>query len=242
MKTKSVKNLLTLVTLWLIMCPFVSASSQSQPTHFLGFAIDGPKEKMIENIKSKGYKYNQEEDFFTGIYYGQPVYIFIKTQNNVVSRIIVYDIPQRTADEIKERYNTLYGKYQRNDRYIYLLHEDASIPGKEDVAYEMRQHNKRYKAVFGQMRTNSQDSITVQTRATRPSEMPDIDPDKLQANPRERRRRLHARALSYANGAEKSKYMNQVWFTISEKFGKFGLVLFYDNIRNLIKDTDTSLN
>lgn len=234
MGTKFYKNLLFSV---LFACVFpLTGLADTETTHFLGFAVDGSKEQMIENIKSKGFIYNKEDDFFTGIYYGQPSYIFVKTKNNVVSRIIVYDIAQRNATEIKERFNTLYGRYLRNDRYISLQEEDARIPAKEDVGYEMRIHNKLYKAVFGQMRTNSSDSITVQTRATRPSEMPPIDSEKLRVDIRERRRRLHAKAMSFANGVEPSKHLSQVWFTISEKFGMYGIIFFYDNIKNLLKE------
>lgn len=232
MKTNMYRNLL-LITVLIVFFPLVG-SADVKPTHFLGFAVDGPKEAMIENIKSKGYVYNSDEDYFTGIYYGHPAYIFVKTRNNVVSRIIVYDILQRDAKEIKERFNTLYGRYQRNTRYVYLLKEDVRIPDEEDVAYEMKFHGKRYKAVFGQMRTNAEDSVTVQTRATRPLETRPVNFAALKTDSKQRRRRLHAKALPFANGAEQSENKSQVWFTISEKFGKFGLVLFYDNIKNLV--------
>lgn len=202
-------------------------------TQFLGIPVDGPKSEMIQKLKAMGYEYVEGEDFFTGYYFGNPVYLFIQTNNDKVSRIILYDINQRTEEEIKYRFNALYDKFATSDRYVRLGKKDVILTEKDKLAYEMKQHNRIHKAVFRQIKETDPDLNM--SMATAPAVgVRQIELDKLKFDYKERRRRMHARAIGYVNRHNQESFPSQVWFVISERFGKFGMVMLYDNVPNLL--------
>lgn len=48
--------------------------------------------------------------------------------------------------------------------------------------------------------------------------------------------RSNITARGYVNQHNAASYKSQVWFTISERFGKFAMVILYDNVQNLLAD------
>lgn len=208
---------------------------------FLGIPVDGPKTEMIKKLVDKGYKYNEKEDYLTGFYFGSPVYIFVQTVQDQVSRVIVYDIKEHDEHEIKDRFNMVYDKFDSSTRYATPQQAGARISDREKLAYEMRQHKKFYKAVFNQIKEKPADSTNITRASMVPAGAQTIDQEHLENSYNERRRRIHAKALAHTNPRMAGELMasnnkNQVWFAISEKFGKYALVLFYDNISNLMDE------
>lgn len=216
----------------------------AQITRFLGIPVDGSKADMIENLKQKGYTYHDAEDYFTGYYFGSPVYIFLQTVKGKVSRVVVYDIPQRNEQEIKARFNMVYDKFSNSSRYIPHQKKNARISDKEVISDQMR-HHKLYKAVFKQIKEKALNPENIVKASMVPQGATTIDAEILNDDYYERSRRIHARALAHINkhvAHDTEGHENQVWFSISERFGKYALILFYDNIPNLLDGSKRTFN
>lgn len=212
--------------------------AQKYPTRFLGFPIDGPKQTMIENIKSRGYEYHAGEDYFTGIYFGEPVYIFVNTRDGRVNRVLVYDIIQRDSAEIKKRFNDVYIRFKDNKLYTYMSGKKGKISMNENISMGINQYSKNYRAVYGQHRKTSADSMRVQKNAAIPSKYGPIDMRALKDDFRERLRRIHAKALMKSVSTTDDRFMNQVWFAISLKNGKYAMIHCFDNLYNFSQPSD----
>ena len=113
---------------------------------FMGIPVDGTKTDMIDAIKAKGFKYDQEYGFFTGEFNGKSVHVFIHTNHDVVDRIMVA-YPSISEKQIKTEYNSLLRQFQRNAKYIEIF-ENEPIPESENISYEMTVHHKDYQSVF----------------------------------------------------------------------------------------------
>ena len=216
----------------------VQTITGAQTTRFLGIPVDGPKSEMVQKLIEKVYNYHADEDYFTGFYFGSPVYLFIQTVNGKVSRVVVYDIPQRSEDEIRDRFNLVYDKFKMSSRYT-QYQSDTKIAEKESIARKMRQHKKLYKAVFNQVKEEPANPQNIVLASQAPEEGETINERLLNDDYTERRRRIHAKALAHINEhvvESNETNLNKVWFAISEKFGKFALILFYDNIANLLDE------
>ena len=211
----------------------VYAFGKEETIRFLGIPVDGPKSEMIRKLQAKGYEYVSEEDFFMGFYMGDPVYLFLQVVNEKVSRVIVYDIEQRTEEEIKYRFNSIYGRFASNRRYERLGKKNRILSPEDKLAYEMKRHKYVHKAVFKQVRVDEADAEIAKTSAPAVGVRP-VDMEQIKGDYRERRRRMHARAIGYVNRHTTESYKSQVWFVISERFGKFGVVMLYDNVLNLL--------
>lgn len=223
--------LLTVISLMLSVYVF----SKEETTRFLGIPVDGPKSEMIRKLQAKGYEYVSEEDFFMGFYMGDPVYLFLQTVNDKVSRVIVYDIEQRTEEEIKYRFNSIYSRFAFNSRYERLGKRNLVLTPDDKLAYEMKRHNYIHKAVFKQVKVDEGDADIAKASAPAVGVHP-VDMEQIKGDYRERRRRMHARAIGYVNRHTNESYKSQVWFVITERFGKFGVVMLYDNVPNLLAD------
>ena len=212
--------------------------AQKYATRFLGFFVDGPKGPFIEKLESKGYVYHQGEDYLTGVYFGEPVYIFVNTRDGRVNRVLVYDIIQRDSAEVKERFNDVYKRFVNNRLYEYMSGKKGKISTNENIAIGISQYSKNYRAVYGQRRKTSADSMEVQRKALIPSKMPPVDVNALKRDFKERLRRIHAKALMRSVSTTDDRYMNQVWFAISQKHGKYAVIHCFDNLYNFTQPTD----
>lgn len=234
------KKLLAIFIFLCTLLPILSSSglAQKYPTRFLGFPVDGPKEKMIENLESVGFTYNSDEDFFTGYYFGEPVYVVLKIRDRRVNRVLLYDIVQRDSFAIKKRFNKMYKVYRKNKKYVYMEDKDAHIAKDENITIGISHYSRKYKVVFGQKPYEKGDSVSIQERALKPLKGIRIDNDALKTNMKERLRRIHAKALARSVSTTDDRFMNQVWFAISEKFGKYALIHSFDNLYNFTQPED----
>lgn len=216
------------LSLSIILACFSCVFAQGDVTKFLGIPVDGYKSEMIQKLKAKGYQYSAAQECFTGEFNGRDVNIFIGTNNNKVYRIMVADANYVSEGDIKIRFNTLCRQFEKNDRYIKPSLEDYTISENEDISYEMAVHNKRYQAAYYQV-NQKQDSAAlaaelseyVKKKYGSDEEIANMsDDDKIS---------MVADLMVYSI----EKYSdNSVWFMISEHYGKYGILIFYDNKKN----------
>lgn len=203
----------------------VFASAQIEVTKFLGIPVDGNKQQMIQKIKEKGYLYNSIYDRLEGEFNGRDVFIYVVTNNNKVYRILVEDAVYSSEGDIKIRYNTLLRQFKNNNqKYLSMSTEDGELSESEDISYEMTIHNKRYEAAFIQI-TNTLDSVTL-SKKMQEFNKENYGDDYLLDMTGEQ-------ILGASIQFFLSLYIdNSVWFMINERYGRYGILLYYDNNRN----------
>lgn len=236
MKSYYLKHLLVLAVL--LVSASLQCVAQKYPTRFLGFFIDGPKSEMIKKLQSKGFKYNPNEDLLTGNYFGEPVYILLNTRDSKMNRVLVCDIIQRDSSEVKKRFNEVYKRFKDNPIYIYMSGKKGRISVNENIAIGINHYSKNYRVVYGQRKKTSADSMRVQKNALIPSKMPPIDFNEKLKDFRQRLRIIQTKGLLRSISTTDDRYMNQVWFGIIEKNGKYSVVHGFDNLYNFTQPTD----
>lgn len=227
---------ITLIALFGISM-LVNAQTQVYPkervvTKFLGIPVDGTKKEMTQKLINKGYDYNNTYDYLEGEFNGYSVKIHIVTNNNKVYRILVEDAYPINESDIKIRFNRLCKQFDNNDRYISLSNYELSE--QEDISYEMSVHNKRYEASYYQI-DKTIDSITIA------KEIQGFIYDKYGNDKNldnltdlEKQSVVCDYLLYYIEKFSK----NSVWFMINEKYGKYQILMYYDNGYNQANGED----
>lgn len=229
------------ILIWLTTLLFLSpqlASAQDYATRFLGFPIDGPRQTMIQNLQAKGFTHHPDGDYFTGLYFGEPVYIFINTRDSRLNRVLLYDIIQRSDKDIIKRFNQMYEAFKTNKNYAYMSGNRRRIAEEEDIKMNMSNYGRTYKVVYEQKRKSPADSIDIQLQALKHHDMSQEEIEKMTDNYGQRLCRIHAKALMRSVSTIDDRSMNQVWFAIVEKNGKYALALSFDNLNNFSQPTD----
>ena len=203
----------------------VFASAQIEVTKFLGIPVDGSKQQMIQKIKEKGYLYNSIYDRLEGEFNGRDVFIYVVTNNNKVYRILVEDAVYSSEGDIKIRFNTLLRQFENNNqKYFSMSTEDGELSESEDISYEMTVNNKRYEAAFIQT-NNTLDSVTLSKKMEEFNKENYGDDYLLDMTDEQ--------ILDASIKFFLSLYIdNSVWFMINERYGRYGILLYYDNNRN----------
>ena len=204
--------------------------AQKDVTQFLGIPVDGYKSEMIQKLKSKGFTINPHKaDVLDGEFNGTDVNIFIATDNNKVWRIAIMDANDMSEGNIKIRFNNLLQQFQNNKNY--LSNPDSAIlkytiPENEDISYELTVNKKRYQAVFYQ-KTAAYDSLTAEKDILMAKKSRnDNDGEKLAS-------------LIVKIFKESLKSLDKsVWFMISERYGKYYITMFYENVYNKANGED----
>ena len=203
----------------------VFASAQIEVTKFLGIPVDGNKQQMIQKIKEKGYLYNSNYDRLEGEFNGRDVFIYVVTNYNKVYRILVEDAVYSSEGDIKIRFNTLLRQFENNNqKYFSMSTEDGELSESEDISYEMTVNNKRYEAAFIQT-NNTLDSVTLSKKMEEFNKENYGDDYLLDMTDEQ--------ILDASIKFFLSLYIdNSVWFMINERYGRYGILLYYDNNRN----------
>lgn len=202
-------------------------------TKFLGIPVDGTKANMIQQLKAKGYQYNSVQDRLTGEFNGQEVILSVATNNNKVYRIVVKDAVGSSETDIKIRFNTLCQQFEDNKKY--LAPQDFRISDDEKISYEMSVNNKRYEADFYQMDFASVDTVAIQEEALKyfSSKYTTEQIDKM--SDEEKSSIVQEFAFNYLIDLMKNR---SVWFMIEEEYGKYYILLYYDNGYNQANGED----
>lgn len=226
LKNKKVmdKNLKKIIQIFILLILPVGVYAQKDVTQFLDIPVDGYKPEMIEKLKSRGFTINrQSEDILNGEFNGTKVNILIGTNNNKVWRIAVFDEYPTDETNIKIRFNNLIQQFSNNNRYTEQADSTLvkyTIPKDEDISYEINVNNKRYEAVFYQ-KSLKYDSLINESANL-------IAKDTLNDNEKEKFKNLIAETLEESlNSLNK-----QVWFMIKEEYGKYRILIFYENEYN----------
>jgi hypothetical protein len=209
----------------MLIFPVVSYS-QKDVTQFLGIPVDGSKLGMIQKLKEKGYTISPtNKDILIGEFNGKDVNIHIVTNNNKVWRIMVADAYSIDETNIKLRFNNLIDQFQNNKNYRTLPDSTIvkyKIPKEEDLSYELTIKKKRYEASFYQ-HLIEKDSIALAK---------ETEEFKLKYNSIEESKKEEFFSKYIRETLEKY-YMKSVWFMISEeRYGKYQIVMYYDNEYN----------
>lgn len=208
----------------LLLLVSMTATAQDV-TKFLGIPIDGYKPEMKKALIAKGFVYKSEYDFFEGEFNGYDVNLSIVTNNNKVYRLMLIDKNSCNEGDIIIRFNKLCRQFERNIKYVRLSDEEYTIPEDEDLSYEMNIHNKRYEASYRQIPDSTKyDEKKMLEHAKREMDYSDADLDSIGKDVVVG---VLRKVLYYDNLLK-----NSVWFMIDEKYGKYRIVMYYDNNYN----------
>ena len=221
------KELFTLFAL------FVSFSSYAQyATRFLGIPITGSKVGMINKIAQKGFSKTSYNGFdLEGEFNGTQVGISVVTNNNKVYRVYLQDLHYTDERDVQIRYNNLCQQFKENGKYLEV---DANpIADNEDISYEITVHKKRYEATFRQSLTDEEMKQLGEKHIKAIKEKYHLGAlDKLEGNVRKE-------AIEELSKGMKDIMKNRVvWFMIDERYGKYGILMFYDNRANKASGED----
>ena len=131
---------------------------------------------------------------------------------------------------IKIRFNTLVGQFERNKRYTQGIDEkDQRIPDNENISYEMTVNNKVYEAAFYQ----KPDDNKVDTVALKENLLQAIyekySPEEIENATDEMKKEM---MISVILAAEELLRKKSVWFKIANYSGEYAINMFYDNEYN----------
>jgi len=217
------------VTLCFVLCILsLCLFAQNEVTKFLGIPVDGYKPEMIEKLKEKGFVSSRyDREILEGEFNGEDVRIYIVTDNNKVWRICVFDKNTRDESQIRLRYNRLCEQFLNNKKYVMPLSMADStfkIQEEENISYELLVNKKQYSASFYQ----KLDSVYIVTKYPNLKKFKETyKGDSLDINNVEVIDVLRGTLDLYREMSNKL-----VWFTISESYGEYSILMYYDNLYN----------
>ena len=220
-----------ILTLGLAIVLSFAALAQKNATQFLGIPIDGTKTVMMQKLKTKGYTYNTKLDCLEGEFNGRDVYLHIVTNNNKVWRIMVEDAyPTRNETDIRIRFNTLCNQFSKNGKYLPAnITGDYQINENEDISIQMSLYNKRYEAAYYQVTEADKDTTGMQEWLL-DKLIEDYGEEKWDSMSDEERQ---SAGISMAMEWLLEKVSKKsVWFMISEQYGRYSIIMYYDNEYN----------
>lgn len=211
----------------------ITVHAQQDVTRFLGIPVDGSKSEMIHKLEEKGFRYDPAENFLTGEFNGVEVHVYVVTTKNKVSRIMVADV--NTVDEraIRIRFNRLCEQFANNPKYTSLA-DNCMIPEDEDISYEMLVHDKRYEAIFHQLAFDEKGW----TAKSDPELLSKYTEEQLEHPTAEIETEIAAVRLRRKLEDFYSCSKRPVWFMISDFYGKYYIIMYYDNEYNRANGED----
>ncbi len=219
--------------LFVVLSAFAMAMyAEKDVTTFLGIPVDGTKSEMIQKLERKGYVYDYKNDHLTGEFNGRDVAISVVTNNNKVYRIVVRDYyPSDDEGSIITRFNVLCRQFSNNSKYDTSMNvTDYTIPDDEDISYEMSVNNKQYQAAFYQQIDTT--IYNSEYRKVLAEYVEKMDTTNIGSNIKELAKSMTNIRLMDA------KFSKLVWFTISKFYGKYYLLIYYDNKYNQANGED----
>ncbi|MBE6331959.1 MAG: hypothetical protein E7070_06610 [Bacteroidales bacterium] len=209
----------------LLMLVSITAFAENDVTKFLGIPVDGFKQDMIQKLKAKGYRYNAASDCLTGEFNGSDVEISVATNNNKVWRIMVVDANYSSETDIKIKFNKLVGQFQNNKKYMSGTLTDQMLSEKEDISYEMLVNKKRFQAYFFQFPAD-----TLALRVALKSHLAGkFTLEQIEHPSEKEQQEMVLESTNYLFDIYAKKI---VWFMINEEYGKYRIIMYYDNEYN----------
>ncbi len=185
---------------------------------------------MVKKLKNKGFRYNVTKECLEGEFNGRDVELHLVSNNNKVYRVFIKDAIGVDESEIKVRFNRLCNQFKKNEKYI-----PANFEGKyelnenEDISYEMLVHKKRYEASYYQLGEAQRDStIIYEYFQSELLQMYSLDEIEKMSE----KDIAELKILLFAKYVEDVLSKKSVWFTIDESFGRYYILMYYDNNYN----------
>ena len=198
-----------------------SLFAQKDVTTFLGIPVDGYKSEMREKLIAKGFtpKRVSGQECFEGEFNGTDVRLYIAMNKDKVYRIMVSDVSVQNETDIRIRFNNLVRQFKRNARY-YDSDTDYTIQEDEDISYQMTVKSKRYEAVFYQKADNEYIKYVISNDPL----LAGLDTFNIEDH----------KKVELAETLDRIRCIlyKQVWFMIAEYYGKYYIVMYYDNAYN----------
>lgn len=217
--------------------------NKTEVTKFLGIPVDGTKNQMIQKIKAKGFTYNQKQDRLKGKFNGRDVYVSVVTNKNKVWRIMVQDVVPSSETDIRIRFNELCRQFAENEKYVpQNLTGNYEIESEEDISYNITVRNKRYEAAYFQMTEKDKEFLqdtTALMNAVKPIIQSKYTQEELD-NPTEKIMEDVVNITTdylFENLYDRVKNRS-VWFLISEFYGTYTIIMYYDNELNRARGED----
>lgn len=110
----------------LIMCIAALTACKQNTIKFLGIPVDGTKQEMMEQLQTKGFKYDSVNDCLIGEFNGMESNIFFATFNNKVCRVMVTNKTPLNSFNADIRFNNFVEQFTNNEKYIRLSNEEIS--------------------------------------------------------------------------------------------------------------------
>lgn len=231
-------------TLLTILCLTSFAQNSNEGTiKFLGIPIDGPKAKLVEKIKEKGFYKKTYGEALVGQFNGKTVEVYVADNHGTAYRVFV-SFPETNEYNIRSEYNHLLAQFMRNDKYL-PMDEFEEIDTKEDISYEMSIHNKKYGAGFAYISPDlftTEQNKAIHELFEKAKTMSQDDVSKLSeefsnsfygdsniSTPEEALAAMN-KFLSILTG--------NVWFTILRDGSDYNIGLYYDNVKNMPNGED----
>lgn len=210
-----------------ILIAFVSFA-QNDVTQFLGIPVDGTRTAMIQKLKAKGFTYNTQRDCMEGEFNGNDVFVYIVTYKNKVWRIMVMEKYSTTNEaDIRIRFNNLCGQFRENEKYIPTNNlGEYEICESERISIQMSLYNKRYEASYYQI---TSDTVAAQEWLLERISTNYTDEERENMSEEEAQQALISLLSEYI--LEKFS-KRRVWFMISEQYGQYSIIMYYDNELN----------
>lgn len=211
----------------------VNVMAENFPTEFLGIPVDGSKQEMIRKLRAKGFTYHSDDDCLSGEFNGTDVYIYIRTNNNKVYRVMVAEANTFSEGQIRIRFNNLMKQFKDNSKYISSAINQDVIPKDEDISYEMAVNNKDYTGSFYQL-SHPVDTTRMMVDARQfAQQLSSIyTQEEIETNAES------IGEVSLLLAICKQFEKNNVWFKIMEYNGKYYIAIFYDNNYNKANGED----
>lgn len=200
-----------------------------EPIKFMGIPVDGAKSVMIQKLKSKGFSYDPQYSCMHGEFNGKDVNVYIQTNKNKVSRIMVAEASLHSISEIKTEFNNLCYEFARNPKYA-SFDDDQTISESTDIQYEMTVNHKNFDAIFWQKPENIDSAkIASETESVIKNYLSEKGWDIQTINTEQQNEILNEVSKYFIDNYYSKR---QVWFRICELDGKYYIALYYDNEYN----------
>ena len=174
-----------------------------------------------------------------GEFNGRQSNISIVENNNKVFRVAVFDATPIDEGQLKIRYNNLITQFENSKGKYYSITPNERIPETEDISYEIIVHKKQYQATFFYNPIYNNETAKQKIYNESIEECKKIieeqeDENKYYPNEDDFQQLVLTRTALKIVGLSNSS----VWFTIMEQYGRYRIVIFYDNLNNQANGED----
>lgn len=100
---------------------------QSDATKFLGIPMNITKGEMIRRLEASGFSYRANSDYLRGWFNDEQVDVYIRSQNNRITEIMVVELKLRTESGVLSRFDQLVSQFKKNDNYAFQWGEQNRV-------------------------------------------------------------------------------------------------------------------